>query len=118
MNFIMERFFSSNLEQNFKINLRKNFKDILMKSTAEEVDLLDKKLEQIDELKEKYEKEEQKWKNKNTKEHIQNHLNDVAFVETLSKYFEKKLKKNKKNAEIRINLTDLIYDLNTLKQYL
>ena len=44
------------LSENFKINLRKNFKDILMKSTAEEVDLLDKKLEQIDELKEKYEK--------------------------------------------------------------
>ena len=44
------------LSENFKVNLRKNFKDILMKSTAEEVDLLDKKLEQIDELKEKYEK--------------------------------------------------------------
>ena len=44
------------LSENFKVNLRKNFKDILIKSTAEEVDLLDKKLEQIDELKEKYEK--------------------------------------------------------------
>ena len=44
------------ISENFKLNLRKNFKDILMKSTASDVDLLEKKLEKIDEIKEKYEK--------------------------------------------------------------
>ena len=44
------------ISENFKLNLRENFKDILMKSTASDVDLLEKKLEKIEEIKEKYEK--------------------------------------------------------------
>lgn len=39
-------------------------------------------------------------------------------VESLAKFFEIKLKYCKKNIELRCNLKDLIYDLNTLKQYL
>ena len=44
------------LSENFKINLRNNFKNILMKSTSEDVDLLEQKIQQIEELKIKYEK--------------------------------------------------------------
>lgn len=45
-------------------------------------------------------------------------LQEIDYVETLAQYFEKKLTKYRRNFEIRANLTDLIYDLNTLKQYL
>lgn len=45
-------------------------------------------------------------------------LQEIDYVETLAQYFEKKLTKYRRNFEIRTNLTDLIYDLNTLKQYL
>ena len=44
------------LSENFKINLRNNFKDILIKSTSEDVDKLNKELDKIDELKINYEK--------------------------------------------------------------
>ena len=44
------------LSENFKINLRKNFKDILMKSTKEDVDELEKKLDLIEQVKSNYEK--------------------------------------------------------------
>ena len=44
------------LSENFKINLRKNFKEILINSTIDDVENLEKKLVQIDEVKEKYEK--------------------------------------------------------------
>ena len=54
--FIARNNYVEKLSENFKINLRKNFKEILMKSTSEDVDLLEKKLEQINDLKEKYEK--------------------------------------------------------------
>lgn len=42
----------------------------------------------------------------------------VEYVESLAKYFEKRLTKNYKNVELRYNLKDLINDLNYLKQYL
>lgn len=42
----------------------------------------------------------------------------VEHVESLAKYFEKRLEKNYKNIELRYNLKDLISDLNYLKQYL
>lgn len=45
-------------------------------------------------------------------------LEDIEYVESLAKYFEKKLHINKKNVELRCNLKDLIYDLDYLKQYL
>lgn len=45
-------------------------------------------------------------------------IQDIRFLENLLSFFEDKLSKNQKNVEIRINLVDLIYDLNTLKQYL
>ena len=45
-------------------------------------------------------------------------LSDEEYVETLAKYFEDKLKKHKKNIELRYNLTDLITDLDFLKQYI
>ncbi len=45
-------------------------------------------------------------------------LYDIEYVESLAKYFEKKLIKNKVNIELRCNLKDLIYDLDYLKQYI
>lgn len=45
-------------------------------------------------------------------------LEDIEYVESLAKYFEEQMKKNKKNIEVRCNLRDLIYDLDYLKQYL
>ena len=53
-----------------------------------------------------------------TKKYIKNNLNDIAFIETLLKYFERKLSKNIKKVDLRCNLYDLINDLNYLKQYL
>lgn len=52
------------------------------------------------------------------KKFIKQRIVDVEYVETLAKYFEDKLKKNKKNIDLRCNLNDLIYDLEYLKQYL
>lgn len=45
-------------------------------------------------------------------------LQDVEYVESLAKYFEKKIRKNKNNIDLRCNLMDLVYDLDYLKQYL
>lgn len=45
-------------------------------------------------------------------------LYKMDYVETLAKYFEKQLKMNYKNIELRCSLKDLIYDLNSLKLYL
>lgn len=55
---------------------------------------------------------------KQVKKFFNQRLEDVTYVETLAKYFESKLRKNKKNHEVRCNLLDLINDLNYLKQYL
>ena len=45
-------------------------------------------------------------------------INDICFVETIIKYLEDKLYKNKKKVELRCNLSNLINDLDYLKQYL
>lgn len=61
-------------------------------------------------------------KNPKDKKNIQKfffqRLEDVSYVESLIKYFEKKLKKSKNIIQLRCNLQDLIYDLEMLKQYL
>lgn len=44
-------------------------------------------------------------------------LLNVNFVETLAHFLEIKLK-NTNNIELKMNLKELIYDLNYLKQYL
>ena len=54
----------------------------------------------------------------NIKKCFLRNLEDIVYVETLAKFFEKKLTKNYKNVELRCNLKDLIYDLDYLKQYL
>lgn len=56
-------------------------------------------------------------KNLIQKSFLQNLMN-IEYVESLAKYFEKKLKENQKNIDLKCNLKDLIYDLNYLKQYL
>lgn len=55
---------------------------------------------------------------KQLKEQIYNKIRSIYYIENLAKYFEDKLKRNQNNVEIRINLTDLLYDLDHLKQYL
>ncbi len=45
-------------------------------------------------------------------------LEDVEYVESLAKYFERKIRKYKNNPDVRCNLVDLVYDLDYLKQYL
>lgn len=45
-------------------------------------------------------------------------LIDVEYIESLTCYFEKKLRKHKNNINLRCDLIDLIYDLEYLKQYL
>lgn len=52
------------------------------------------------------------------KKFIKMRLVDIDYVESLAKYFEKKMRINKKNIELLCNLRDLIYDLDYLKQYL
>lgn len=54
----------------------------------------------------------------NIKKFFSQRLEDVEYVESLAKYFEKKRTKNKKNHDLQCNLNDLIYDLDYLKQYL
>ena len=53
-----------------------------------------------------------------TKKFFYYRLEDVEYVESLAKFFENKLRKYKKNPDIRCNLLDLIQDLDYLKQYL
>ena len=52
------------------------------------------------------------------KKQIYNKIRSIYYIENLSKYFEEKLSINRKNVEIRVNLTDLLYDLDHFKQYL
>jgi hypothetical protein len=52
------------------------------------------------------------------KKRIITQFQDIYYVESLAKFFEDKLKKNKKKVEVRCNLIDLIHDLDYLKQYL
>lgn len=52
------------------------------------------------------------------KKFFKDNLQNVEYVESLAKYFEKKLQKNYKNVELRYNLIDLVNDLNYLKQYI
>lgn len=55
---------------------------------------------------------------KNIKKFFLQRLEDVEYVESLAKYFEKKIPKSKKNHDLKCNLNDLVYDLDYLKQYL
>ena len=55
---------------------------------------------------------------KEIKNNIYNKMRNIYYIENLAKYFDEKLNRNRKNVEIRCNLTDLIYDLDHLKQYL
>lgn len=55
---------------------------------------------------------------KELKKKINSRLSNIYYVENLASYFEKKLKRNYKNVEVRCNLVDLLYDLDHLKQYL
>lgn len=52
------------------------------------------------------------------KRFLKHRIEDITYVETLAKYFEEKLRRNKNKIELRCNLLDLINDLNYLKQYL
>ena len=52
------------------------------------------------------------------KSFFKNNLNDIEYIESLAKYFDDKLKKNIQNIELKCNLSDLITDLDYLKQYL
>lgn len=45
-------------------------------------------------------------------------LEDVEYVESLAKYFDRKIRNYKNNPDVRCNLIDLVYDLDYLKQYL
>lgn len=55
---------------------------------------------------------------KYAKRKVKDKMQSLYFVESLCYFFEKRLKQNMKNEEIRCNLYDLISDLNYLKQYL
>lgn len=52
------------------------------------------------------------------KEFFLQNLKVVDYVESLAKFFEEKMFKNKKNIDLKLNLEDLVNDLNYLKQYL
>lgn len=58
------------------------------------------------------------WDKENIRQFLKENINDIIFVETLIKYLDDKLKRNKKKVELRCNLSDLINDLDYLKQYL
>ena len=55
---------------------------------------------------------------KTIKKFFLQNLKEVSYVESLAKYFETKLYKCKKNVDLKLNLEDLVNDLNYLKQYL
>lgn len=57
-------------------------------------------------------------KENNYKNFLSKQLNNIEYVESLANFFDKKLRKNKNNIELKCNLIDLIYDLDYLKQYL
>lgn len=54
----------------------------------------------------------------NIKKFFLQNLKEVDYVESLAKFFETKLYKCRKNIDLKINLEDLVNDLNYLKQYL
>ena len=58
------------------------------------------------------------WNKENIRKFLKENINDIIFVETLIKYLDDKLKRNRKKVELRCNLSDLINDLDYLKQYL
>lgn len=58
------------------------------------------------------------WDKQDVRDYLKNNIKDICFVETLIKYFEDKLKRNRKKVELKCNLSDLINDLDYLKQYL
>lgn len=51
------------------------------------------------------------------KNEIKNNLEDISYIEELAKYFEMKLKNVRKNVDLKLNLQELVCDLNYLKQY-
>ena len=61
-------------------------------------------------------------KNNNNEKQIKafflQNLKEVDYVETLAKYFENKMYKCRKNIDLKLNLEDLVNDLNYLKQFL
>lgn len=54
----------------------------------------------------------------NIKKFFAMRLEDAEYVESLANYFEQKIRKYKKNKELRYQLQDLVYELNYLKEYL
>lgn len=52
------------------------------------------------------------------KDKIRQQIKTLEGIELIIKYFDDKMKKHYKDIEIRCNLTDLITDLNHLKQYI
>ena len=58
------------------------------------------------------------WNKEDIRNYLKENINDICFVETIIKYLEEKLHKNKKKIELRCNLSNLINDLDYLKQYL
>ena len=58
------------------------------------------------------------WNKEDIRNYLKENINDVCFVETIIKYLENKLNKNKNKVELRCNISKLIDDLDYLKQYL
>lgn len=58
------------------------------------------------------------WNKDDVRNYLKKNINDICFVETIIKYLDDKLKKNRKKVELRCNISDLINDLDYLKQYL
>jgi len=58
------------------------------------------------------------WNKDEVRNYLKENINDICFVETIIKYLDDKLKKNRKKIELRCNISDLINDLDYLKQYL
>ena len=58
------------------------------------------------------------WDKQSIRDYLKTNIKDICFVETIIKYLEDKLKENMKKVELRCNLSNLIDDLDCLKQYL
>lgn len=58
------------------------------------------------------------WNKKDIRDYLKNNISDICFVETILKYLEDKRRRNIKKVELRCNLSNLINDLDYLKQYL
>lgn len=52
------------------------------------------------------------------KKEMKKKIQSLYYVESLAKYFDDRIKDNINNIEVRCNLSDLIIDLDYLKQYL